>query len=139
MNDLLRKIVSPKENYDDLYLVVGMQQDVDDQEEIAVIMNANLKTKFMNIKKIILRNDKTIKDVFDEASEDTLFCYRCLTHIKPKYVAAESIFYKDIDGEAIHSFLPHCPICKNEVYSKGYHTAAEDYINETSILRKYFQ
>ncbi len=58
-----------------------------------------------------------------------LFCYRCISRVLPLYKFTQSEYYVDVDNLPVMSLLPHCPHCEREVYSKAYHSAANDYIN----------
>jgi len=139
MENIIKRVVTHKSNPNELYLVIGIQLDIDDQENVVVLLSKSMTAKFMNIHEITVHPDKTIKDVFDSSAENKLFCYHCITHVKPKYIPGVSEYYVDIDKKPIEGFLPHCPICKQEVYSIGYHSAAEDFINFKNIENEYFK
>jgi len=68
-------------------------------------------------------------------TKDTLFCYRDLKYVLPKYRFAESTMYYDVENKPIIDKLPHCPICGHELYDKNY--AMRVFETKRDLFHKY--
>lgn len=134
----IKQVVSTLTEQDTLFLIIGFQLDIENNENVAVLIDENKKTLFVNVHDLIIRNDKNINDMFSETEKHELFCYRCIKHVKPQYKPGVSEYYTDIQNIPIHGVLPHCPICEKELFSKAYYTASEDYKNYKRIEESYF-
>ena len=125
--------MSTHEQPNKLFIVIGFQLDINMNENVAVVMDSKRKPLFISKDKLSIEKSKNIYDIFNNATTDDLFCYRCLKTVFPNYKISSSEFYTDIDSFPILAAFPHCPECENEVYSKTYHSLTEEF---KSLLKK---